>query len=98
MNELLLETRAIDDRGNQLEVRIVDASKEWGPTLRIQRAGGWYLQTLLLRDEPSTSALCLDYGARWYCVNFREVMLAVSRAIVSTPWIAQSLADMTKRY
>lgn len=70
-NTLTLDVKARSNSGNDLDVTIVDTGSEWGPTLRIQYAGGWYLQTLMMREV--TDALWIDHGSNWVAQSLADI-------------------------
>ena len=71
-----LKTEALDNHGYRYAVWLLFDHSEpmgWKWILRIDGTpGSWYMSTILeggIRDKIS-----IDYGQRWDCINFREIM------------------------
>lgn len=36
--------------------------------------GRWYISTLLENDQKFPDGIAIDFGQKWYCTNFQEVL------------------------
>lgn len=67
----LLNTKAKDNRGREYPVQIKE--QDGALVLSIVGTPGQWRLSSLLKDSPQ-KGIYIDFGQKWACVNFDEVM------------------------
>lgn len=65
---------------DSVQKKLMRMPNTYGWVLRVKDTPGrWYMKTLLADSFSGT--ISIDYGQRWSCVNFREIMDAAVLAL-----------------
>lgn len=76
----MLKVKAKDNHGYSYDVAVINWSdRDANPILRIMGTpGSWYFSTLRNRAFPERTSISLDWGQNWDCINFDEILAAVT--------------------